>query len=138
TISYRESAAAYVNQLAHSDAHGNQWEGTVTVAYAMDAPQGWSLGPSLVLSGQTLRLPAFAESGATWANLSYDAQHTESLQVIGQFDVSKALSTEIGVLSPYARLQAIYETLDNHRAVGVHFVADTTGATSGIRLTTSD
>lgn len=136
-ITYNESAVVSINRLAHSRTDGHQWEGTVTVSYALPASDGWSYGPSLALSGQTLHLKAFDETGANGLNLSFPSQTVDSLQVILGFDVSKAISTTSGVISPYGRLQAVYETKDDKRNVTVRYTADTTGYFPGIRLTTS-
>ena len=137
TITYTETAASAINRIAHGVTHGDQWEGTLTVAYAMDTKDGWSMGPSLSLSGRKLKLDAFAETGASGLNLSFAKQSTDSFQVIAGFDVSKAISTNSGVVSPYARVQGVYETRDNRRDVRIKYVADTTGFFPGIKLTTS-
>jgi uncharacterized protein YhjY with autotransporter beta-barrel domain len=135
-ISYVESATTTINRVAHSRVTGHQWEGTVTVSYAMTGADGWSFGPSLALSGQKLNLHAFDETGANGLNLSFPKQDTDSLQIILGFDASKAISTSAGVITPYARAQGIYETRDNSRTVQVRYTADTTGFFPGIRLTT--
>lgn len=136
-ISYVESATNTILRTAHSNTKGRQWEGTLTVAYSLPAPDGWSLTPSLAVSGAHLHLDAFDETGANGLNLSFPSQTTKSFQVILGFDASKALSTSWGVLSPYGRAQAVYEAKDNRRAVQVRYTADTTGFFPGIRLTTS-
>lgn len=136
-ITYTESATVAINRIAHSRANGHQWEGTLTVYYAIPADDGWSYGPSLAISGQTLHLKAFDESGANGLNLSFPKQTIDSLQIIAGFDVSKAVSTTSGIISPYARAQAVFETKDDRRTVTVRYSADTTGFFPGIRLTTS-
>jgi outer membrane autotransporter protein len=103
----------------------------------MDAPRGWSYGPSLSVSATTLDVDAFDETGAQGLDLSYQKQSTDSLQFIVGFDISKAISTQFGVISPYARVQSIYESLDDKRNVDIRYVADTTGFFPGIRLTTT-
>lgn len=137
TISYAEPTGPSINRIAHSDTHGDQFEGTLTASYSMAGGDGWSYGPSLSLSGRTLDLNAFEETGASGLNLSFAKQSTDSVQVIAGFDVSKAISTQTGIVSPYARIQGIYETRDNRRDVRIKYVADTTGFFPGIRLTTS-
>jgi len=137
TITYVESATSTINRIAHSSSDGHQWEGTVTAAYAMAASDGWSMGPSLSVSARTLHLGAFEETGASGLNLAFAKQSTNSLQVIAGFDVSKAISMSSGIVSPYARVQGVYETKDNRRDVRIKYVADTTGFFPGIRLTTS-
>jgi len=136
-ITYAEPGTATVNRVAHGKTNGKQWEGTVTVTYAMDGKDGWSYGPSLAVSARTLDLDAFDETGALGLNLHYDKQSADSLQFIAGFDVSKAVSTQTGILSPYARIQGIYETKDDSRNVRIRYVADSTGFFQGIRLTTS-
>ncbi len=135
-INYAENATSTISRIAHGDTHGDQWEGTVTANYAMSAKDGWAYGPSLSISARKLDLDAFAETGATGLNLNYDSQSTNSLQVALGFDVSKAISTQTGVISPYARVQGVYETKDNRRNIIVHYVDDHTGFFPGIRLTT--
>jgi hypothetical protein len=136
-ISYVESATSTINRVAFSKTHGDQFEGTLTLSYALPAPAGWSLTPSLAISGETLNLRAFSETGADGLNLSFPSQTTDSLQVILGFDAAKAFSTQYGVISPYGRVQAVYETLDNRRHVDVRYTADTTGFFQGIHLTTT-
>lgn len=136
-ISYAESATSTILRTAHSNTKGRQWEGTITAAYALPASDGWSLTPSLAVSGERLRLDAFDETGANGLDLSFPSQTTKSLQVILGFDAAKALSTSFGVVSPYGRVQAVYETKDDRRAVTVRYTADATGYFPGIRLTTS-
>ena len=136
-ITYAEPGAISVNRIAHGDTDGDQWEGTVTLSYALDGKDGWSYGPSVAISARTLDLDAFDETGAQGLNLSYQKQKADSLQLIAGFDVSKAISLQSGVLSPYARIQGVYETKDDSRNVRVRYVADTTGFFPGIRLTTS-
>jgi outer membrane autotransporter protein len=136
-ITYVESATTTINRLAESTTHGHQWEGTVTVSYALPASDGWSFGPSLALSAQTLHLKAFDETGANGLNLSFPKQTIDSLQVILGFDVSKAISTASGVITPYGRAQAVFETKDDRRTVRVRYTADTTGFFQGISLRTS-
>jgi uncharacterized protein YhjY with autotransporter beta-barrel domain len=135
-MNYAESAASTISRIAHGDTKGDQWEGTVTANYAMAATDGWSYGPSLSLSARSLDLDAYAETGATGLNLTYADQSTQSLQVAVGFDLAKAISTQTGVVSPYARIQGIYETKDNRRNIIVHYVDDHTGFFPGIRLTT--
>jgi uncharacterized protein YhjY with autotransporter beta-barrel domain len=137
TIQYAESATSTISRNAHGKTHGDQWEATLTAAYAMPASDGWAYGPSVSISGRWLDVNAFAETGANGLDLDYNKQSDESLQLAGGFDVSKAISTKSGIISPYARVRAIYETKDDSRNVIVHYVADTTGAFSGIRLTSS-
>jgi len=136
-ITYAEPNAIAINRIAHGKTDGDQWEGTVTVSYALDGKDGWSYGPSLSVSARNLDLDAFDETGALGLNLSYQKQSADSLQFIAGFDVSKAISTQSGVISPYARIQGIYETKDDSRAVRIRYVADTTGFFQGIRLATS-
>lgn len=136
-IGYVESATSTISRIAHGKTDGDQWEGTLTLSYAMDASDGWSFGPSLSVSGKTLRLDAFEETGANGLNLAYAKQSADSLQLIVGFDVSRTVSTETGVISPYARLQSVYEAADDSRDVRIRYVADTTGFFPGIRLTTS-
>jgi uncharacterized protein YhjY with autotransporter beta-barrel domain len=136
-MDYAESATSTIDRIAHGKSTAQQWEGTLTVAYAMDAPRGWSYGPSLSVSGTTLHMDAFDETGAQGLDLSYQKQSTDSLQFIVGFDISKAISTQFGVISPYARVQSIYESLDDKRNVDIRYVADTTGFFPGIRLTTT-
>lgn len=135
-ITYAENGASAINRIAHGDTDGDQWEGTITLSYAMDAPDGWSYGPSLSVSGRTLDLDAFSETGAAGLNLAYEKQSADSLQLMAGFDISKAISLQSGVISPYARLQGVYETKDDSRNVRIRYVADTTGFFPGIRLTT--
>jgi uncharacterized protein YhjY with autotransporter beta-barrel domain len=135
-INYAEDAASNISRIAHGDTKGDQWEGTVTANYAMPATDGWAYGPSLSISARKLDLDAFAETGAAGLNLNFDSQSTNSLQVALGFDLSKAISTQTGVISPYARVQGIYETKDNRRNIIVHYVDDHTGFFPGIRLTT--
>ena len=136
-ITYAETATSAIARVAHGDTKGDQWEGTLTLSYSIAGSDGWSYGPSLAVSGRSLDLDAFNETGADGLNLAYAKQSTDSLQLIGGFDVSKAFSTQSGIITPYARAQAIYETGNDSRTVQVRYVADTTGFFPGIRLTTS-
>jgi len=136
-INYVESATSTISRIAHGETDGDQWEGTITLSYAMDGQNGWSYGPSFAVSGKRLELDAFAETGANGLNLAFEDQTAKSLQLIAGFDVSRAISTEGGVISPYGRVQSIYETKDDSRSVRVRYVADTTGFFQGSRLTTS-
>jgi uncharacterized protein YhjY with autotransporter beta-barrel domain len=136
TINYAENATSTISRVAHGKTEGDQWEGTLTLSYAMDGKDGWSYGPSFAVSARTLDLDAFDETGANGLNLSFPDQSADSLQLIAGFDISKAISTQGGVISPYARVQGIYETKDDSRAVRIRYVADTTGFFQGIRLTT--
>jgi len=136
-INYAESATSTISRIAHGETDGDQWEGTLTLSYAMDAKDGWSYGPSFAVSAKRLELDAFEETGANGLNLAFEDQTAKSLQLIAGFDVSRTVSTEGGVISPYGRLQTVYETKDDSRAVRVRYVADTTGFFQGSRLTTS-
>ncbi len=136
-INYAESATSTISRIVHGDTNGDQWEGTITLSYAMDGKDGWSYGPSLAVSAKRLELDAFAETGANGLNLAFEDQTAKSLQLIAGFDVSRTISTQRGVISPYARLQSVYETKDDSRSVRVRYVADTTGFFQGSRLTTS-
>lgn len=136
-INYNEDPGILNDRVASGDTEGDQWEGTLTVSYLMAGRDGWSYGPHMALSGRTLELDAFTESGAGGLNLAFDDQSTDSFQVILGFDVSKAISTQTGVVSPYARVQSVYETLDNRRDVRVLYAADTTGFFPGVRLSTN-
>jgi uncharacterized protein YhjY with autotransporter beta-barrel domain len=135
-MDYAESATSTIDRIAHGDTKGTQWEGSLTAAYAMTAAGGWSYGPSLAVSATKLDLDGFNETGADGLDLSYAKQSSNSLQFTLGFDVSKAISISTGVVSPYGRVQAIYEAQDDKRNVIVHYVADTTGFFPGIRLTT--
>jgi outer membrane autotransporter protein len=135
-MDYAESATSTIDRTAHGDTKGTQWEGTLTAAYAMPASGGWSYGPTLSVSATRLDLDGFAETGAQGLDFSYDKQSTDSLQFTLGFDVSKAISVSTGVVSPYARVQAVYEAKDDKRNVIIHYVDDTTGFFPGIRLTT--
>lgn len=136
-IFYNEDPGVVIDRTARASTDGDQWEGTLTLSYLMSGRDGWSYGPSLALSGRTLELDGFTESGADGLNLAFGKQSADSFQVILGFDVSRAVSTESGILSPYARVQSVYETLDNRRSVAVRYAADTTGFFPGARLTTS-
>lgn len=136
-IGYAESAASTISRVARGKTDGDQWEGTFTLSYAMDAQDGWSYGPSFAVSAKRLELDAFEETGANGLNLRFEDQTAKSLQFIAGFDVSRTISTEGGVISPYGRLQSIYESKDDSRSVRVRYVADTTGFFQGSRLTTS-
>lgn len=137
-IFYTEDPGVVIDRVARGDTEGDQWEGTLTVSYLMAGQDGWSYGPHLSLSGRALDLDGFTETGANGLNLSFQDQSTESFQVILGFDVSKAISTQSGVVSPYARVQSVYETLDNRRNVRVLYALDNTGVfPGGVRLTTN-
>lgn len=125
-----------ISRVAHGTTRGNQFEGSLTAAYSMSAAGGWTYGPSLSVSATKLDLDAFGESGAQGLDLGYDKQSSDSLQFALGFDVSKAISVAAGVVSPYARVQAVYEAKDDKRNVIIHYLADTTGVLPGIRLTT--
>ncbi|MEW5686381.1 MAG: autotransporter outer membrane beta-barrel domain-containing protein [Pseudomonadota bacterium] len=134
---YTEDPGTVIDRSARASTDGDQWEGTLTASYLMSGQDGWSYGPSLALSGRTLSLDGFSETGAEGLNLAFGKQSADSFQVILGFDVSKAVSTQSGIISPYARVQSVYETLDNRRSVAVRYAADTTGFFRGVRLTTS-
>ena len=136
-ITYAESASSTINRVARGSTNGKQWESTVTAAYALSAPEGWNMGPSLSLSYRKLKLDAFSETGADGLNLAFQKQSTDSFQAALGFDVSKAISTSNGIISPYARAQAVYEAMDDRRTVRIRYVVDTTGFFPGIRLTTT-
>ena len=136
-IFYTEDPGVVIDRVANADTEGDQWEATLTFTYLMAGADGWSYGPSLALSGRTLDLDAFTETGAQGLNLTFGKQSAESFQVILGFDVSKAISTQTGVVSPYGRVQTVYETLDNRRNILVRYAADTTGFFPGVRLTTN-
>ncbi|MFZ5720957.1 MAG: autotransporter outer membrane beta-barrel domain-containing protein [Pseudomonadota bacterium] len=136
-IFYTEDPGVVIDRVARGDTEGDQWEGTLTVNYLMGGEDGWSYGPHLALSGRALDLDAFTETGADGLNLAFEDQSTESFQVILGFDVSRAISTQSGVVSPYARVETVYETLDNRRNVPVLYANDTTGFFPGVRLTTN-
>lgn len=136
-VDYTESAASTISRIAHSNTSGKQLEGTLTVAYAMSGANGLSYGPSLSVSATRLDLDPFSETGSLGLDWTYQKQSTESLQFMLGFDVSKAISMSFGILSPYARVQAVYEAEDDKRNVDIRYVADTTGFFSGVRLTTA-
>ncbi len=135
-MNYAETTTSTIDRIAHGKTSGDQWELSVTAAYAMDAPAGWSYGPQLSLTATNLDLDAFSETGAQGLNFRYAKQSADSFQVALGFNVSKAISTSSGVISPYARVQAVYEAENDKRNVQVQYVDDTTGFFPGIRLTT--
>lgn len=124
---------------ATSRSHANQREVTANAFYNM-GNGAWTVGPVLQMSSSRLSISAFKENSQSGLGFAFPKQISDSLLVSVGFDASKAISQRWGVLSPYVRARAVFETSDRQRTVKMFYVNDPFVGTSnspGATLTTS-
>ncbi len=127
------------DSTATSRTHANQSEVSVSVFYNL-GEGAWTVGPVAQLSWANLTIDGFAEQEANGLGYRFAEQKSDSLQMAFGVDASKAISTSWGILSPYARARAIFETADRQRTTRVFYVNDPFAGSSvspGATLTTS-
>lgn len=124
---------------ATSRTHANQLEVSASAFYNL-GDGAWTVGPVVQLSWASLSIDGFAEENANGLGFRFSNQTSDSVQVALGLDASKAISTSWGIVSPYTRARAIFETADRQRTTRIFYVNDpfAAGGTSpGATLTTS-
>lgn len=85
---------------------------------------GFSVGPYVNVTYIDVTVDDFSErDGAGWA-LAYDDQDLESLTTALGAQLSYAISTQVGVFQPQARIEWKHEFQDDSRDIRVSFVED--------------
>jgi len=120
----------YVDQEAHADYDGNQW------SVALGGGRAWALKEWTITASGRLeyihaRVDAFDErmsrpdtNGGGWA-VHVSEQEADSFTSQLGVDLSRAVSTDWGVLMPSVSLEWLHEFKDNPGGVSGHFLQDT-------------
>lgn len=118
-----------VRQVAKSDYDGSQWSASLGGGYQM-SKDSWSYGPTARLEYISASVDGYRErmsnpniAGGGWATRMNDLDQDSFTSTIG-FDVSNAISTEWGVLSPQLHVSWVHEFEDDALTVNGVFVED--------------
>ncbi|MDT0506963.1 autotransporter outer membrane beta-barrel domain-containing protein [Novosphingobium sp. MMS21-SN21R] len=106
-----------------SRTHANQVELSGSTFYNLGSG-AWTVGPAAQVSWTRISIAKFAEEGPSSLGFAFPRQVSESLQFSLGIDGSKAISTSWGIVSPYARARAVFETADRQRTVTMFYVND--------------
>ncbi len=119
-----------VAATADSRTNANQFEFSAGGVYSFNHG-AWTFGPAVQATYSSMSIGAFDETGAGGLNFQFPHQHVDSLQFAVGGDISYAVSTGIGTLSPYLRARSVFETLDHSRSVKLRYVNDPITAPGG-------
>ncbi len=119
-------AAAAVDRFADGDFDG--WSALVSLSGGYEIRLGsWAVTPAIRLEYQRNHTDGFSETGASGLNLDYGSVNDTSFVTgIGATAVYN-ISTELGILSPSARLEWVHQFLDGTTAIPVQYSNDPTG-----------
>jgi outer membrane lipase/esterase len=132
-----------VDQTASADYNGSQWSGAVGVGY--DIPKGpWTFGPVVRLQYVSADVDGYSEEmsdpdapGGGWA-ASLDDMDQESFTTTIGGNVSRAVSTQWGVLLPQLHLSWVHEFKDDAISVNGTFIQDPTNSAFDIQSDNPD
>ncbi len=112
-----------VNRTASSSTDGDEWAASLGTGYSFTSG-AWSYGPHVRVNYVDTDIDGYTESGAFGLDLRVDDQDVRSLTTDLGANVSYAVSTGFGVLTPYARGEWEHEFEDDARSITARFVAD--------------
>jgi len=126
-----------VNQSAKADYDGHQWSAAVGTGYML-SNGAWSYGPvaraeyvSASIDGYSERMSNPNANGGGWA-ARLDDLDQESFTTAFGGEVSRAISTNWGVILPQLHLDWVHEYRDAPVSVNGSFIQDPTGGIFGI------
>jgi outer membrane autotransporter protein len=117
------SAIPPVRRTARGDVDGDQWAFSAGTGYGFHEGS-WSFGPHLRFSYVRLKTDSFRESGAGGLALEYQSERVRSATTALGGDLSYALSTSFGVLTPYLRAEWVHEFENDARTIRADLPAD--------------
>lgn len=106
-----------------SRTNANQVEVSGSTFYNM-GNGAWTVGPAAQISWTRMSIAKFDETGTSGLGFAFPRQTSDSLLFSVGFDGAKAISTSWGILSPYMRARAAFETADKQRTVKMFYVND--------------
>jgi outer membrane autotransporter protein len=112
-----------VNRTARGDTDAQEYAVSVGGGYDF-VYQGWTFGPYGRLDYVNTEIDGFTESGALGLNLTFGAQDITSLSTVLGAQVTRAISTDFGVLIPAAHADWQHEFEDESRLITVQYAAD--------------
>lgn len=112
-----------VNRTARGDTDAQEYAVSVGGGYDF-VYQGWTFGPYGRLDYVNTEIDGFTESGALGLNLTFGDQDITSLSTLLGAQVTRAISTDFGVLIPEAHADWQHEFEDDSRFITVQYAAD--------------
>ncbi len=106
-----------------SRTNANQLEVSGSTFYNLGSG-AWAVGPAAQISWTRMSIAKFDETGSSGLGFAFPRQTSDSLLFSVGFDGSKAISMSWGILSPYMRARAVFETADKQRTVKMFYVND--------------
>ena len=110
-----------------------------TVGHDFDV-SSWDLEASLSANYRRVKIDSFAENDTSGGGLAlaYDDQTIDSFRSIVGLNISRALSTSFGVVSPSARVEWHHEFKDNPRTLYAKYALDATPGSVQSNFVTCD
>lgn len=112
-----------INRVADGETEGDEYSITVGGGYDFFL-EAWNVGPYARAALRRSDIDGFTETGAQGLNLQYSDQEIRSLSTALGAQVSRAISTDFGVLSPQLRVEWEHEFDDGSREISVQYAAD--------------
>jgi outer membrane autotransporter protein len=124
-------------RTAEGDTTGHEW--VVSLGVGTDLEHGgFTLSPSVRLTFLDTEIGGFSEDGAGGFDLVYDDHDVRSLTSDVGLNLSYALSTSFGVVTPYVRAEWEHEFEDDSREVGFRLAADPSRTRFAVRVSSPD
>jgi outer membrane autotransporter protein len=119
----RKIRYADVNRTAKGTPDADEW--SVALGTGYDFQRGaFSFGPYLRAEYIDVDMNGFTESGANGLNLTYEANRLQSFTTDLGVQVSYAISTGFGIVTPYLRAEWEHEYLNDSRKIKARYSAD--------------
>lgn len=102
--------------VASGDTTGDEFSLSFGTGYDY-ALRGWTVGPTARINYTNLSIDSYRERGSAEA-LAYDSQSVKSLNTNVGAQVSRAISTNYGVILPQGNVEWVHEFEDDGRRIG--------------------
>ena len=112
-----------VRRTASGSTSGDTLQFSVGGSYAIETQSAWSVSPYAELNYFKADIDGYSENGAQGLDLTFQDQEIDSLQAKLGASVGRAVSTEWGVVVPYARAAAVFELADDEQSVRAQYTA---------------
>jgi len=133
----RTVAIADTNATAKSDPDGHQFTVSLSAGYNFNVG-ALTIGPTAKVTYINVRIDGFQERGADLFNLRVNSQRIESLAADLGAQLSYAISTSWGVLSPLLRAEWEHEFKGGSRIIAGSLAADPLRTVFGVSTNTPD